>query len=53
VKVVGYKKNLGKGHAVRYGIAKSSGDIIGFMDAGFDLDPEGLMMLLSTNNCFF
>ncbi len=47
VKVVGYKKNLGKGHAVRYGIAKSSGDIIGFMDAGFDLDPEGLMMLLS------
>lgn len=47
VKVVGYKNNLGKGHAVRFGMAKSRGDIIGFIDAGFDLNPEGLMMLLA------
>ena len=46
VKVIGYAKNLGKGHAVRYGMAKARGDIIGFIDAGFDLNPNGLMMLL-------
>ncbi len=46
VKVVGYSMNMGKGHAVRFGMAKSKGDIIGFVDAGFELDPNGLSMLL-------
>lgn len=46
VKVVGYVKNLGKGHAVRFGMAKSHGNIIGFLDAGNDLDPNGLPLLL-------
>lgn len=44
--VVGYPTNHGKGYAVRYGIAKSHGDIIGFMDAGGDLSEQGLSMLL-------
>ena len=47
VKVVGYKNNLGKGHAVRYGMARSNGEIVGFLDVGFDLKTEGLNMLLS------
>jgi len=46
MKVVGYKKNLGKGHAVRFGMAKSKGDIVAFIDAGFELNPNGLSMLL-------
>ena len=46
VKVFGYKINKGKGHAVQYGMSKAKGDIIGFIDAGFDLNPEGMFMLL-------
>lgn len=46
IKVIRYKKNLGKGHAVRYGMAKSRGDIVAFMDAGLDLSPRGLSMML-------
>lgn len=33
IKLINYKKNLGKGHAVKKGIEVSSGDIIGFLDA--------------------
>lgn len=46
VKVIGYDINKGKGHAVRFGMAESSGDVVGFMDAGMDLNPAGLSMLL-------
>jgi len=37
---------MGKGHAVRFGMAKAKGDIIGFIDAGLELEPNGLSMLL-------
>jgi glycosyltransferase involved in cell wall biosynthesis len=46
IKVVGYDKNLGKGYAIRYGIVRSKGNIVGFVDAGMDLNPNGLAMLL-------
>lgn len=46
VKVIGYDTNKGKGYAVRFGMAESKGDIIGFIDAGMDLNPNGLAMLL-------
>lgn len=46
VKVVGYETNKGKGYAVRFGMAKSRGDIIAFIDSGMDLNPNGLSMLL-------
>lgn len=46
VKVVGYDFNHGKGYAVRFGMAKSRGDVIAFIDSGMDLDPNGLSMLL-------
>lgn len=46
VKIVSYTKNRGKGYAVRYGIHKATGDYIAFIDAGMDLNPNGLSMLL-------
>lgn len=47
VKVFGYKNNHGKGYAIRYGMARCNGDIVGFIDAGADLNPMGLRMLLA------
>lgn len=46
VKVIGYETNKGKGYAVRFGMAESKGDIIGFIDSGMDLNPNGLAILL-------
>lgn len=46
ISVVGYDTNKGKGYAVRFGMAESKGDIIAFVDAGMDLNPNGLSMLL-------
>lgn len=46
IKVIGYDTNRGKGYAVRFGMAESSGNIIGFIDAGMDINPNGLAMLL-------
>ncbi len=45
--VIGYKTNHGKGYAVRFGMAKSKGDIIGFLDAGGDIHADGISMLLA------
>lgn len=45
--VTGYKTNHGKGYAVRFGMAKSKGDIIGFLDAGGDIHADGLSMMLA------
>ena len=46
LKVLGYKENKGKGFAVKYGIQKASGDIIGFIDSGFDINPGDITILL-------
>ncbi len=46
VKVLTYPTNRGKGYAVRHGMRHSSGDVIGFMDAGGDISPTGLIVLL-------
>lgn len=47
VRVVGYKTNHGKGYAVRYGFSQATGDVIGFKDAGRDLKPEALPLMLA------
>lgn len=47
VKVIGYEKNHGKGYAVRYGMKQAKGDLISFLDAGMDISPKGVMMLMS------
>jgi glycosyltransferase involved in cell wall biosynthesis len=36
-KVVGYKENVGKGYAIRYGMQLATGDVIGFTDADNDI----------------
>lgn len=46
VKAIGYDTNKGKGYAIRFGMAESKGDIIAFIDAGMDINPNGLSMLL-------
>lgn len=46
LKVLSYDQNHGKGHAVRYGMARARGHLVAFLDAGMDLNPNGLSMLL-------
>lgn len=46
ISVVGYEHNHGKGYAVRYGMVRSKGNIVGFIDSGMELNPNGLAMLL-------
>lgn len=46
IKILGYEKNQGKGHAVRYGMLRSKGDIIGFIDSGMDINTTGISILL-------
>lgn len=46
VKVIGYSTNKGKGYAVRFGMAESQGEVVGFIDSGMDLNPNSLSMLL-------
>ena len=44
--VVGYESNRGKGYAVRFGMGRSKGDIVAFIDSGMEINPNGLSMLL-------
>lgn len=47
IKIISYQQNVGKGFAVRRGMLQAEGDVIGFIDAGFDIEPEGISMLLN------
>jgi glycosyltransferase involved in cell wall biosynthesis len=47
IRIYQYEKNQGKGYAIRYGGLKAKGDIVGFIDAGMDIDPTGVSMLLN------
>jgi len=42
-----YNNNQGKGYAVRFGMSKAKGDLISFLDAGMDISPKGIMMLMA------
>lgn len=46
LKVIGTKKNHGKGYAVRFGMAHTQGDYVAFIDAGMEIDPNGISMIL-------
>ncbi|PIU02400.1 hypothetical protein COT66_00370 [Candidatus Shapirobacteria bacterium CG09_land_8_20_14_0_10_49_15] len=46
IKVIGYDQNHGKGYAVRYGMARAQGDPIAFIDAGMEINPNGISMIL-------
>lgn len=44
--VLSYEKNRGKSYAVRLGMSKARGEHIMFIDAGNEIDPQGMEMLL-------
>lgn len=46
VKVFGYQKNRGKGYAVRFGMKKAKGEIVGFIDADNEISPGSILSLL-------
>jgi len=46
LQVYKYDVNKGKGYAVRYGMARATGDYVSFIDSGMDIDPNGISMLL-------
>lgn len=46
VRVWGYEINQGKGCAIKYGVGKANGDVIGFIDAGMDLNPSEISLML-------
>jgi len=46
IKVFGYPNNHGKGYAIRFGMAKTKGDYIAFIDAGMEIDPNGISMII-------
>jgi len=52
VQVYSYPENKGKGFAVRYGMARAKGDLISFLDAGMDISPKGIMMLMTHLNWY-
>lgn len=47
VRIVSYKNNKGKGYTVRYGVVRSKGDLISFLDAGMEISPKSVMMLMA------
>lgn len=47
LKILGYKENRGKGFAVKHGMLKADGDVIGFIDGDLDIHPEGIAMLIN------
>lgn len=52
IKIYSYKKNQGKGFAVRLGMKHAKGNLISFLDAGMDISPKGIMMLMAHMNWY-
>ncbi|HUD45079.1 MAG TPA: glycosyltransferase [Patescibacteria group bacterium] len=46
IKLYGYEKNGGKGCAIKYGVERANGDVIGFLDAGADIDSSEISLFL-------
>jgi len=46
LKLIASKRNHGKGFAIRRGMSISKGDYVAFIDAGMEIDPNGLSMIL-------
>jgi len=47
LKVLSYENNHGKGYAVRLGMKHAKGNLISFLDAGMEISPKGIMMLMA------
>jgi glycosyltransferase involved in cell wall biosynthesis len=46
VKVIGYSKNIGKGHAVKTGFMEARGEIVVFADSDMEIDFESISKYL-------
>jgi glycosyltransferase involved in cell wall biosynthesis len=46
VKIIAYENNKGKSYAIRLGMHEAIGDYVMFLDAGREIDPNGISMLL-------
>ncbi len=46
VHVFGYPENKGKGYAVRYGMAKTKGAVVAFIDSGMEISANSLSLAL-------
>jgi len=46
IKSFTYEKNHGKSYAIRFGMLKAKGDYVMFLDAGMEIDPNGIAMLV-------
>ncbi|MBU0480966.1 MAG: glycosyltransferase family 2 protein [Proteobacteria bacterium] len=46
IKVIFHKSNLGKGHAIRTGLAEASGEIVVIQDADLEYDPEDFVEMI-------
>jgi glycosyltransferase involved in cell wall biosynthesis len=54
IKVIEYNRNMGKGYALRCGVAHSSGDLVTFIDADMELDPRyirGFIAVMESFDC--
>src|SRR6266550_1505887 len=54
IKVIEYNRNMGKGYALRCGVAHSSGDLVTFIDADMELDPryiKGFIAVMESFDC--
>lgn len=44
--VISYEENRGKAFAIRMGMNRAKGDYVMFIDSGFEIDPNGISMLI-------
>lgn len=54
IKVIEYNRNMGKGYALRCGVAHSSGELVTFIDADMELDPRyirGFIAVMESFDC--
>src|SRR5438132_6130092 len=54
LKVIEYDRNMGKGYALRCGVAHSSGELVTFIDADMELDPRyirGFIAVMESFEC--
>jgi glycosyltransferase involved in cell wall biosynthesis len=54
IKVIEYDRNMGKGYALRCGVAHSSGELVTFIDADMELDPryiKGFIAVMESFDC--
>jgi glycosyltransferase involved in cell wall biosynthesis len=54
IKVIEYNRNMGRGYALRCGVAHSSGELVTFIDADMELDPhyiQGFIAVMESFEC--